>query len=647
MNRSKSKVLSKIKFDFEPLSQFDTHLFQEGNHFRLYEKMGAHYVHTDKSEGTHFAVWAPNAAEVSVIGDFNSWKPGENPLGKQWSESGIWEGFIPNLCPGQLYKYHIRSQHNGYCVEKQDPFAFQNENPPCSASRVCSLDYKWNDQEWMTTRAKHNSLDAPWSIYEVHLGSWRRKPEENNRWLTYREIAPLLSEYVKKMGFTHVELLPVMEHPFYGSWGYQITGFFAPTTRYGTPQDFMYLIDHLHQEGIGVILDWVPSHFACDQYALSFFDGTHLFEHADPRQGYHPDWGSYIFNYGRNEVRSFLISNAFFWLDKYHIDGIRIDAVASMLYLDYSRKESEWVPNHQGGKENLEAIYFLKRLNEEVYKTYPDVQTTAEESTSFAKVSKPINEGGLGFGFKWNMGWMNDTLRYFSKNSIYRKHHHNDLTFSQLYAFTENFMLPFSHDEVVHGKGSILQKMSGNNDWEKFSNLRLLLGYMFLHPGHKLLFMGTEFGQWEEWKHDTSIDWHQLEHNPHFQISRWVQDLNRTYRNEVALHNNFSWEGFYWIDFNDWESSIITFARVSKNTKEHIVASFNFTPIPRHQYTIGVPFDGYWKEVLNSDGWEYGGSGQGNWGGLYANHHGAHHQPNCLTINLPPLGMVAFKKQLE
>ena len=484
--------------------------------------------------GTYFAVWAPDARKVSVIGDFNGWNRTSHPLQPR-GQSGIWEGFVPGVGKGALYKYHIKSRYRGYKVDKADPFGFYHETPPKTASIVWDIGYNWGDKEWLEKRHGHNALDAPMAIYEVHLGSWRRVPEEDNRPLTYRELAPQLAEYVKQMGFTHVEFLPVMEHPFFGSWGYQTTGYFAPTSRYGTPQDFMFLIDYLHQHDIGVILDWVPSHFPTDEHGLGFFDGTHLYEHAYPQKGFHPDWSSYIFNYGRNEVQSFLLSSALFWLDKYHVDGLRVDAVASMLYLDYSRKNGEWMPNKYGGRENLEAIAFLRRFNEEVYKNYPDVQTIAEESTAWPMVSRPTYVGGLGFGMKWDMGWMHDTLEYITKDPIYRKYHHNELTFRMLYAFTENFVLPLSHDEVVHGKGSLLGKMPGD-DWQKFANLRLLLGYMYAQPGKKLLFMGAELGQWQEWHHDESLDWHLLEYQRHAGIKKWVEDLNRLYRSEPALY---------------------------------------------------------------------------------------------------------------
>lgn len=636
--RQKPSVLSEVTL----LTEDDLYLFNEGSHFRLYEKLGAHLLNIDGQPGAYFAVWAPDAEQVFVIGDFNGWDRTSHPL-RPRGQSGIWEGFIPRLGKGDIYKYHIASRYRGYKVDKADPFAYYHETPPKTASVVWDLDYAWGDQKWMKKRRKHNTLDAPIAIYEVHLGSWRRVPEENNRPLTYREMAPLLAEYVKGMGFTHVEFLPVMEHPFYGSWGYQITGYFAPTSRYGTPQDFMYLVDYLHQHDIGVILDWVPSHYPTDEHGLGFFDGTHLYEHADSRKGFHPDWNSYIFNYGRNEVRNFLISSALFWLDKYHVDGLRVDAVASMLYLDYSRKERGWIPNKYGGRENLEAIAFLRRFNEEVYKNYPDVQTIAEESTAWPMVSRPTYVGGLGFGIKWDMGWMHDTLRYISKGSIHRKYHHNDLTFRMLYAFSENFVLPFSHDEVVHGKGSLLGKMPGD-DWQKFANLRLLLGYMYAQPGKKLLFMGGEWGQWWEWEHDRSLEWHLTQYERHAQIQRWVKDLNRLYRSEPALYElDFEPAGFEWVDAGDSEQSVISFIRKGKSTGDIVLIVGNFTPVTRFNYWVGAPCGGFWQEIVNSDAQEYGGSGQGNLGGVKATTIPFHGRPYSLNLTLPPLAVVFFR----
>ena len=626
------------------LTDNDLYLFNEGSHFRLYGQMGAHPVTVNGKNGTYFAVWAPDARQVSVIGEFNGWDTQSHHLQPK-GQSGIWEGFVPGAGKGTIYKYHVASQYRSYRVDKADPFAFYSEMPPKTASVIWDLEYIWSDQEWMETRHRCNRLDTPMSIYEIHLGSWRRVPGEDNRSLSYRELAPQLTEHVQQMRFTHVEFLPVMEHPFFGSWGYQITGYFAPTSRYGTPQDLMYLIDYLHQHGIGVILDWVPSHFPNDEHGLGFFDGTHLYEHADPRKGFHPDWHSHIFNYGRPEVQSFLISNALFWLDKYHVDGLRVDAVASMLYLDYSRKESEWIPNKYGGRENLEAINLLRRFNEEVYKNYPDVQTIAEESTAWPMVSRPTHIGGLGFGLKWDMGWMHDTLEYMSRDPIYRKYHNNDLTFRMIYAFTENFILPLSHDEVVHGKGSLLSKMPGD-DWQKFANLRLLLGYMYTQPGKKLLFMGSEIGQRREWDHDGSLDWHFLEYQRHAEVMKWLQVLNRLYRSELALYEfDCDSAGFEWIDANDAQQSIVSFVRKGRSTDDILLVIGNFTPETYFNYRVGVPSGGSWEELLNSDAKEFGGSGQGNPVRLRASRIAAHGRPYSLEIVLPPLAIVCFKNQ--
>jgi 1,4-alpha-glucan branching enzyme len=559
--------------------------------------------------------------------------------------SGIWECFIPGIRPGSLYKYHIYSHHHGHRVDKADPFAFAQEKPPRTGSCVWDLAYQWNDERWMRERHDRNSLRAPISIYEVHLGSWMRVPEEHNRPLSYRELAPRLAQYVQEMNYTHVEFMPVMEHPFYGSWGYQITGYFAPTARYGKPQDFMYLVDYLHQHGIGVILDWVPAHFPTDEHGLAYFDGTYLFEHSDSRMGFHPDWKTSIYNYGRNEVRSFLLSSAMFWLDKYHADGLRVDGVASMLYLDYSRKAGEWLPNRYGGRENLDAISFLRRMNEEVYKEHPDVQTIAEESTAWPAVSRPTYVGGLGFGLKWDMGWMHDTLQYFSQDPVHRKYHHNQLTFRMLYGFTENFVLPLSHDEVVHGKGSLMGKMPGD-DWQKFANLRLLFGYMYAQPGKKLLFQGGDIGQWHEWQHDCSVDWHLLQWAPHTGVRSWVKALNQAYRSEAALHQlDSDPAGFQWVDCNDADSSVLSLLRKKPASGETILAAFNFTPVPRFGYRMGVPQGGYWREILNSDAYEYGGSGIGNLGGCHATDVQAHGMPHSVELTLPPLGAVFFKAQ--
>jgi 1,4-alpha-glucan branching enzyme len=624
------------------LTDDDLFLFNEGSHFRLYEKLGAHPMIVNGQNGTYFAVWAPDARQVSVIGDFNGWDRNSHPL-RPKGRSGIWEGFVPGAGSGAIYKYHVASRYRSYRVDKADPFAFRSETPPKTASVIWNLEYTWGDQEWMETRHGRKRLDAPMSIYEVHLGSWKRVPGEGSRSPTYRELAPQLAQHVWQMGFTHVEFLPVMEHPFFGSWGYQITGYFAPTSRYGTPQDFMYLLDYLHQHGIGVILDWVPSHFPNDEHGLGFFDGTHLYEHADPRKGFHPDWKSYIFNYGRPEVQSFLISSALFWLDKYHADGLRVDAVASMLYLDYSRKEGEWIPNKYGGRENLEAINFLRRLNEEVYKNYPDVQTIAEESTAWPMVSRPTYLGGLGFGLKWDMGWMHDTLDYMSRDPIYRKYHHNNLTFRMLYAFNENFVVPLSHDEVVHGKGSLLGKMPGD-DWQKFANLRLLLGYMYTQPGKKLLFMGSEAGQWQEWDHDSSPEWHFLQYQRHAEVMKWLQALNRLYQSEPALYEfDCDPDGFEWIDASDALQSIISFVRKGRSTEDILLVIGNFTPVTYFNYRVGVPRGGFWKELLNGDARDFGGSGQGNQARLRASRIPAHGRSYSLEITLPPLAIVCFK----
>ena len=618
----------------------DIGLFKNGSHFRLYEKLGAHKIQAGKKEGYYFALWAPNAEYISVIGDFNRWDKRSHPLKARGDASGIWEGFIPGVKQGTRYKYHLSSRYYGYKADKFDPYGFYGTVPPDTASLTWDLSHTWNDKEWMSQRRGRNSLDSPVSIYEVHLGSWRRVPEEGNRFLTYRETAPQLAEYVKELGFTHVELMPIMEHPFYGSWGYQTAGYFSPTSRFGAPQDLMYLIDYLHCSGIGVILDWVPSHFPSDIHGLVYGDGTHLYEHSDARKGFHPEWQSSIFNYGRNEVREFLISNAMFWLDKYHADGLRLDAVASMLYMDYARKEGEWVPNQFGGRENLEAISLLRQLNEAVYAAYPDVQTIAEESTAWPSVSRPVYVGGLGFGMKWNMGWMNDTLKYFSKDPVHRKYHHNDLTFSMLYAFSENFVLPLSHDEVVYGKGSLLSRMPGD-DWQKFANLRLLLGYMFVHPGKKLIFMGGEIGQRNEWDHEQSLDWHLLNSMPHWGIKRWVEDLNCLYRTTPALYElDFESGGFQWIDCGDFENSVISFIRWDKPRKDPVIAICNFTPVARYNYRIGVPHAGFWKEALNSNAEEYWGSGPGNLGGVWSQPIPWHGMQHSLSLTLPPLSIL-------
>jgi 1,4-alpha-glucan branching enzyme len=668
MNNRETPVLNNVSL----LTEQDIYLFKQGRHFRLYDKLGAHLIEHDGMAGVLFALWAPNAAQVSVIGDFNGWDSGAHPLAVRADESGIWEGFVPGVKNGSLYKYHIVSNQNNYVVDKGDPFGFYWELPPKTASVVWDLRYEWKDDEWMQNRKRRNELNAPINVYEVHLGSWRRDPAEPARLLSCREIAPALARYVKEMGFSHVEFLPVMEHPFYGSWGYQTIGYFAPASRYGTCQDFMYLVEHLHREGIGVIFDWVPSHFPSDEYGLVFFDGTHLYEHADVRKGFHPDWKSSIFNYGRDEVRCFLISSATFWMDKYHADGLRVDAVASMLYLDYSRQPGQWIPNVRGGRENLEAISFLRDFNDWILKEYPDALTIAEESTSWPMVTRSTQAGGLGFSMKWNMGWMNDTLEYFGLDPVHRKYHQDKLTFSIWYAFSENFMLPLSHDEVVHGKGSLFGKMGGDT-WRKFANLRLLLGYMYTHPGKKLLFMGDEFGQVREWNHDASLDWHLLDNEQNRRLSMWVRDLNRLYGNEPALYEaDFDARGFEWIDFHDADKSVISYCRkfvpaqdagtfgaratsdepassavnsaASAANASTILCVCNFTPVPRRNYRVGIPHGGVWQEVLNGDAKEYGGSGYGNMGRVEASPASFYGKyDHSLSVTLPPLAIVIFK----
>lgn len=621
-------------------TDLDIYLFKAGRHFNLYDKLGSHQMNVNGVDGIYFAVWAPNAEKVSVIGDFNYWNREEHFLGNRWDSSGIWEGFIPNLKIPLLYKYFIVSKHNGYRMEKGDPFAFMYECPPKSASIVWNIGYKWHDEEWKKKRANINRLDKQFSVYETHFGSWQRNLD--GTFLSSGEIADRLVKYCKEMHFTHVEFLPIMEHPFYGSWGYQCLGYFAPSNRYGTSQDIMSVIDELHQEGIGVILDWVPSHFPGDEHGLAHYDGTCLYEHEDPKKGYHPDWGSVIFNYGRLEVRSFLVSSAFFWLSKYHADGLRIDAVASMLYLDYSRKEGEWVPNIYGGNENLEAIEFLRTLNSAVYEKFPDVQMIAEESSSWPMVTRPVSVGGLGFGMKWNMGWMHDTLNYFSKDPIYRKYHHNELTFSMMYAFSENFILSLSHDEVVYGKRSLLERMPGD-DWQKFANLRLLFGYMFAHPGKKLLFMGAEFGQRDEWHHEKSLDWHLIEGDFHRGVQKWTKDLNFFYSNERALYEvDFEWLGFEWIDCKDYEKSILSFMRKSREG-DTIVVACNFTPVCYESYRIGMTSLGCFREILNSDAIEYGGSGVKN-EPLFPEEKPFHGKPYSVSLRIPPLGIIFLKR---
>lgn len=632
-----------VRYDVSLVTHDDIYYFNEGTHYRLYHKLGAHRAAApDGSEGTYFAVWAPNAGRVCVMGDFNCWDKDNHPLQARGG-SGVWEVFVPEVREGAKYKFQVYSRYGAYTIDKTDPFSFYTEVAPQTASIVWNPDYAWGDHDWLTSRRERNSFDAPISIYEVHLGSWMRSPGDPEKFFSYRDCAPRLADYAEKMGFTHVELLPVMEHPYYPSWGYQTTGYFAPTSRYGTPQDFMFLVDTLHQRGIGVILDWVPSHFPTDGHGLGYFDGTHLYEHADPRQGFHPEWKSFIFNYARNEVRSFLISSAMFWLDQYHADGLRVDGVASMLYLDYARKDGEWIPNTYGGKENLDAIDFLRKLNTAVYQSYPGVQTIAEESTSWPMVSRPVDMGGLGFGMKWDMGWMHDTLSYMSKDPIYRRHHQSELTFRMIYAFTENFVLPLSHDEVVHLKGSLLHKMPGNGS-DKIANLRLLLGYMYSQPGKKMLFMGGEIGQWDEWKYGYSLDWHLLEHAPHRGIQKWVEDLNRLYRTERALHEmDFDSAGFEWINGNDAAASTLSFLRKARASSEVILAVCSFTPVLREGYRVGVPRAGRWTEILNSDSTVYGGGGRGNRGGMEAEAQPWDGRAYSLPLTLPPLSIVFFK----
>ncbi|EJF99275.1 1,4-alpha-glucan branching protein GlgB [Flavobacterium sp. F52] len=621
-------------------TDFDIDLFKAGKHFRLYEKLGAHLTEVNGVKGVYFAVWAPTAQSVSVVGDFNYWIQGEHNLNVRWDSSGIWEGFIPDISKGTLYKYKIQSNINGVITEKADPFALYCEKPPHTASVVWDLDYKWKDEDWMQKRHDYNALDKPYSVYEVHLGSWRRA--EHNRFLTYLELADDLVKYVKETGFTHVEFMPVMEYPYDPSWGYQLAGYFAPTSRFGKPQDFMVLVDRLHQEGIGVILDWVPSHFPDDAHGLGFFDGSHLYEHPDRRKGYHPDWKSLVFNYGRNEVRAFLISNAVFWLQNYHIDGLRVDAVASMLYLDYSRKDGEWEANIFGGRENLDSISFLKELNEVIYSNFDGIQTIAEESTSFQMVSRPTSIGGLGFGMKWMMGWMHDTLKYFQKETIYRKYHQNELTFSMTYAFTENFMLPFSHDEVVYGKNSLIYKMPGD-EWQRFANLRLLYGYMFTHPGTKLLFMGAEFGQTSEWNFEQSLDWHLLQYGFHSGIKKLITDLNQLYKSQPALYEKqFSGDGFEWINYSDHQNAILSYIRKGNNPNENLIVVCNFTEVVRENYRIGIPKKGKLKEIFNSDATIYGGSGVENSNALKIETVAYDGRDFSVALILPPLSVTVY-----
>ncbi|WP_343694242.1 1,4-alpha-glucan branching protein GlgB [Flavobacterium sp.] len=621
-------------------TDFDIDLFKAGKHFRLYEKLGAHLIEVNGVKGVYFAVWAPTASSVSVIGDFNYWTQGEHPLNVRWDSSGIWEGFVPDISKGALYKYKIQSNINGVTTEKADPFARYCEKTPHTASVVWDLDYNWKDENWMQSRQEKNRLDKPYSVYEVHLGSWKRA--DHNRFLTYLELADDLVKYVKETGFTHVEFMPVMEYPYDPSWGYQLTGYFAPTSRFGKPQDFMVLVDKLHQEGIGVILDWVPSHFPDDAHGLGFFDGSHLYEHPDRRKGYHPDWKSLVFNYGRNEVRAFLISNAVFWLQNYHVDGLRVDAVASMLYLDYSRKDGEWEANIFGGRENLDSISFLKEFNEVIYSNFDGVQTIAEESTSFPMVSRPTSFGGLGFGMKWMMGWMHDTLKYFEKETVYRKYHQNELTFSMTYAFTENFMLPFSHDEVVYGKKSLIYKMPGD-EWQRFANLRLLYGYMFTHPGTKLLFMGAEFGQTNEWNFEQSLDWHLLQYDFHSGIKRLITDLNSLYKSYPALYEKqFSGEGFEWINYSDHQNAVMSYIRKGNNSDENVIVVCNFTQVVRENYRIGISKKGKLKEIFNTDAGIYGGSNVGNSNIIETESVKYDGRDFSVELILPPLGVTVY-----
>ncbi|MCS6909224.1 MAG: 1,4-alpha-glucan branching protein GlgB [Anaerolineales bacterium] len=631
-------------YRFAPvLGELDLYLYNEGNLLKAWEKLGAHPIVHQGVAGTVFAVWAPSALRVSVVGNFNRWDGRRHPM-RPRGASGLWELFIPGLGVGEIYKYEVKSRYRGYMVNKADPFAFAGELRPRTASIVFDLNrYQWQDGEWMAQRREHQKLDAPLSIYEVHLGSWKRKP--NGDWLSYRELAEELIPYVKEMGYTHLELMPVAEHPYDGSWGYQVTGYYAPTARFGSPDDFRYFVDKAHQAGLGVIMDWVPAHFPKDEHGLGYFDGTHLYEHADPRQGEHKDWGTFIFNFGRNEVRNFLLSNALFWLEQYHIDGLRVDAVASMLYLDYSRKPGEWVPNRFGGRENLEAVDFIRRFNELVHEHFPDVLTFAEESTAWPMVSRPVFLGGLGFDLKWNMGWMHDMLEYFQKDPIYRRYHHNNLTFAMMYAYSENFLLSISHDEVVYGKRSLLNKMPGDR-WQQFANLRAFYAYMFAFPGKKLNFMGGEFAQWNEWNFQTGLDWHLLAQPLHAQMQRFVRDLNRLYAAEPSLYEvDFHWDGFQWVDFHDVDQSVVSFIRYAKDRRECVLVVANFTPVPRAGYRVGAPISGFYREILNSDSAYYGGSDLGNAGGLPSEELPWQGQPYSLLLTLPPLAVVYLKPE--
>jgi 1,4-alpha-glucan branching enzyme len=631
-------------YRFAPiLSETDLYLHNEGTLLKAWEKFGAHPLTHEGLAGTVFAVWAPGALRVSVVGDFNRWDGRRHPM-RPRGATGVWELFIPGIAPGTVYKYEVKSRFRGYIANKADPFGFASELRPANASVVYDIaQYTWNDGEWLATRRQHQAFDAPINVYEVHLGSWKRTAD--NKWLTYRELADELVPYVKALGYTHIETMPVAEHPYDGSWGYQVTGYYAPTARFGSPDDFRYFVDKAHQAGLGIIVDWVPAHFPKDEHGLGYFDGTHLYEHADPRQGEHRDWGTFIFNFGRNEVRNFLLANALFWLEQYHIDGLRVDAVASMLYLDYSRKSGEWVPNKYGGRENLEAVDFLKRFNELVHEHHPDVLTFAEESTAWPMVSRPVYLGGLGFDLKWNMGWMHDMLEYFQKDPIHRRYHHNSLTFAMMYAYSENFILSFSHDEVVYGKRSLLNKMPGD-EWRQFANLRALYAYMTAFPGKKLNFMGGEFAQWNEWNFQAGLDWYLLDKPFHAQTQQFVKDLNRIYAAEPSLHEvDFQWDGFQWIDFHDVDNSTVSFLRYAKDKRECVVVVANFTPVPRMGYRVGAPAPGYYKELLNSDAASYGGSNLGNAGGLPADELPWQGQPYSLLLTIPPLGVVYLKPE--
>jgi len=631
-------MTKNVYYDFSLLTELDIFLFKEGRHFNIYEKLGSHVVEHNKIKGVYFAIWAPNAKIVNIVGDFNNWNPSSHKLAARWDSSGIFEGFIPNVKHSDKYKYYIVSNHNNYKVYKADPIAFFYENPPKTASIVWETSYKWNDQKYLEKQKDKNKHDSSISIYEMHLGSWKKKKN-----LNYKELAYEVVDHLKNMGFTHVELLPVMEHPFYGSWGYQTLGYFAPTSRYGVPEDFMFFVDYLHKHNIGVILDWVAAHFPNDEHGLAFFDGTALYEHQDPKKGFHPDWNTLIFNYGRNEVINFLISSACYWLEKFHIDGIRVDAVSSMLYLDYSRKEGEWIPNIYGGKENLEAIHFLKKFNEVIHLKFPNIITIAEESTAWPLITKSINIGGLGFDYKWNMGWMHDILNYLQKDPIYRKYHHNELTFSMIYAYHENFILSISHDEVVHGKGSLYQKMP-IDEWQKYANIRLLFGYQYTHPGKKLLFMGLEHGQQKEWDHEDFLEWDFNAQSYQIGLKEWLKELNVLYKNYPQLYEiDYSHEGFEWIDFSDWEKSIISFLRKGKQKKDPLLIICNFTPCFYKNYRLGVPSNGKWKEILNSDHKKFKGSHNINENTINAEKILCHNRIYSISLNLPPLGLVILK----